>query len=306
MFEKILVPLDGSGLAQAVLPLVKRLAGKLGSSITLLHVVEEAMESQNDEARRKAAEAMANARTVALRYLEETASLVRSDAIDVESVALNGSPYRLIAEYPEAHEISLIAMATHGRAGLSRAMVGSIATRVIQGTSLPVLLVRPHEVGKGIWSSLTDNPTRILVPLDGSKLAEQALPYARDLAIRLNVPIMLAQSLPLDVMIAVGPYPIQIWNESWSNQIEAETDTYLAGLGNDLVQKGVSANWQVLWGRAAQRIVETARDDAGTLIVMTTHGRSGWQRWMMGSVADEVMRETGAPTLIIKSPGQGE
>jgi nucleotide-binding universal stress UspA family protein len=141
--------------------------------------------------------------------------------------------------------------------------------------------------------------TQILIPLDGSKTAEQALPYAHTLASKLKIPVEFMG------VIDIAEFALHIsaekarYLERIIEQGERRTMDYLKGIANTF--PGLSVNCTIEKGRAAEAIIEKAAADKGTLITMATHGRSGINRWMLGSVAEKVLRATINPLLLIRA-----
>jgi len=148
LFEKILVCLDGSELAEQVLPYAEEQAKRFGSKVILLRVVPVASTTAMATAAEVAAEQIAGDTGQAERYLEDVAQGLRRNGLDVETRVLQGKEGGAIVEYAHRSGIDLIAIATHGRSGLGRAVFGSVADYVLRESGLPVLVVRPHE-GEG-------------------------------------------------------------------------------------------------------------------------------------------------------------
>jgi nucleotide-binding universal stress UspA family protein len=301
MFETVLVPLDGSPLSRAILDPAIFLAKKLGSRVTLLHVLEPTVEITNGDIEAEASRQREEARPVAEEYLGRLANNLRQEGVAAETVILTGKAHEAVVSYAAERGFGLLAMATRGRSGIARALLGSVATRVLHASPCPILLVRPRRQ-RGFWTA----PRRIkqlLVPSDGSDLAEAALPYTEELATRLALPVMLIQVIPTSVEVSMGPSTAFMWNAGtdFERRLDVLTTGYLAGIGHKMAKKGITANWDALRGKAADAIVDWAKRD-GALVVMTTHGRSGLGRWVIGSVTDAVVRETKAPVLIVPPP----
>ena len=161
---------------------------------------------------------------------------------------------------------------------------------------------------------------KVLVPLDGSELAEAVLPYVEDLGQRCAAEIVLLQVIPMPRDMTTAPifqapmslpgstedeviarHPIHRAQEIESLRVDSERA--LAGVRERLSKAGLSVRVEVLFGRPANRIVEYALKEEVDLIAMSTLGRSGFSRWMFGSVADEVVRAAAIPILLIRPPG---
>ena len=300
MLERILVPLDGSPLAEAMLPLARELARKLGGRLVLLHVAETAVEERDRAVRAQAAEYLRSKRSVAEKYLNDVACPLEDEGVPVEWVVLEGRAPRRILAYARETSVDLIAMATHSRGGFVRAIMGSVATRVLQAAHCPVLLARPRQEGQ-FWS-IPSNVSALVVPLDGSRVAESALPLARDMASRLGVGVQLVRVLPGGEQMVLGDYATEMWHLTppVAQRLDTLAYDYLANIGAGMRSQGLQADWEVCHGNAAGCILDLTRGRPDVMVVMTTHGYSGLRRWLIGSVADAVVRESGAPVLVTR------
>lgn len=156
---------------------------------------------------------------------------------------------------------------------------------------------------------------KVLVPLDGSELAEAVLPYALDIAQHHNSVLILLQVVPLPsqvigyvgtVNLAPAPPPdLSAVEESLQAEVR-QAEGYLSRKAAELMQKGIKAQWVVVRGRPGEAIVQSAKEQNADLIAISTHGRSGLGRMIFGSVADHVLRNSGLPVLVIKPDMKGE
>jgi nucleotide-binding universal stress UspA family protein len=303
MFEKILVPLDGSPLAEGILPYVKALAKGLGSPAVLLHVVDPfPLDHLDSELEPYASRAVEFIHPLAESYLERTARNLVHDGVEAEMRLAQGKAADQIVDFIENDGIGLIAMSTHGRSGPARWVLGSTADRILRSIECPLLLVRPPDEETG--GTPAGQLSRIVVPLDGSPIAEAVLPVIQGLARALSLEITLIQVIDVGTKVQFGrmttetkPVPNDVLQ-----QMAGLACDYLAGIAKDLEGKGLSVQWEVLGGSPAQRVVDFGRETSGCLVAMTTHGRSGFRRWVMGSVADRVVRQTGDPVLVVRAP----
>lgn len=285
MYKKILVPLDGSRLAEQALPYARLLAGAYGAAVTLLRV------SDPD------ARLPFSASQSASDYLNYTAASLQP--LSVESVEKIGKPAEVIVDSALADSDCLIAMATHGVTGPRRWFLGSVASKVVQSAANPILLIRPAEDG---LPPATITLKRVVVPLDGSGLAEKVLPHVASLArkLKLEVQLVRAYALPPDAYLVadgvIDQGPAQ-FRRSMHEECEKYLDGKVAGLRADGVDP-VSAT--MIEGDAANEIVELAAGSPQSLIAMSTHGRSGVGRWVLGSVAERVVQHSRAPVLLIR------
>jgi nucleotide-binding universal stress UspA family protein len=298
-FEKILVPLDGSPLAQAILPYVMLVAKGFRSHVILFHVAETALDHEDPDQKAHADETVERIRPLAENYLAGVADEFRGEGIDVETKVAKGRAAAQIVEYAEQEDVRLIAMSTHGRSGLARLVMGSTVDRTLRACARPVLLVRPCD--EGASGEAARRFSKIIVPLDGSNAAEAALPIAEELAKALGLEIILIQVIGIEIPVAFGAVTPDSWPVPTHllERLDVVASGYLTGLANMLKNKGLTVQWDVLRGAAGPRVVEFAKEAPDSLVAMTTHGRSGFRRWVLGSVADEVMRKGGEPVLVI-------
>jgi len=300
MFERILVPLDGSPLAQAVLPYVMVVAKGFHSRVILFHVAETALDHEIPEQKAHADETIERIRPLAENYLAGVADELRGERIDVETKVVGGRAVAQIVEHAEQEDVGLIAMTTHGRSGLARLVMGSGIDKILRACEQPVLLVRPGD--EGASGEAAGRLSKIIVPLDGSNAAEAALPFAEELAKALGLEDILIQVIGIETTVHFGPMAPDSWPvpSDVLQQLDVVASGYLTGLAKQLKGRGLAVQWEVLRGAPGLRIVEFAKETADSLVVMTTHGRSGFRRWVLGSVADEVVRKTGEPVLVIR------
>lgn len=300
MFEKILVPLDGSAIAQAILPWVKTFARPFGSTVILFHAADAPVELDRQEAYAK--ETIDRIRSLAEEYLAGVAKTLRRQRFKVETEVGMGGVARSITEFAEAEKVDLIAMSTHARAGPARWVLGSAPDRVLRHTHIPVLLARPS--GETPLDAKPSTLKKLIVPLDGSRAAQAIFPFVEEMAKRLKLEVNLIQVISAETTVQFTPMGPDTWTvpSDVLQQIDVLASGYLAGVGKDLEREGLSVRWDVLRGPTSQRIVEFAQETPGSMVAMTTHGRSGLRRWVLGSVADKVVRAAGEPVLVIRPP----
>ncbi len=302
MFEKILVPLDGSPLAEGILPYVKILANGLGSQVILLHAAEASpLDHRDPEMEPYTSATVARIRPLAESYLETITEELCRDGVQVEMKVTQGKAAEEIVGYAESNDTDLIAMSTHGRSGLARWVMGSTAERVLRSVECPLLLVRPADEETG--GATSGRLSRVVVPLDGSPAAETALPFVQELAPALELEVTLVQVIGVQTTVQFGPMTPDAWPvpNDVLKRMDVVASGYLAGIAKQLEHKGLSVQWEVLRGSPAHRVVDFAREAPDCLLAMTTHGRSGLRRWVMGSVADHLVRNTGEPVLLVRA-----
>ncbi|MBS1251776.1 MAG: Universal stress protein F [Anaerolineales bacterium] len=296
MIKKILVPLDRSELAAQALPYAKLQSVKFGAEIMLLWVTEPLPAAV--EANRAAAE-LHEVEARAESYLEDVAKTLSGEGFCVEYCTCSGMPADSIITFADTENIDLIVMSTHGRSGLGRWVYGSVADKVLRAADVPVLLIRATEEAA---AAARPACKRLLVPLDGSELAEQALPYAELLAHAFGAEVILLQVPTLPPYVSLGPDATMLVPSLLSDAY-AEADAYLANVERRLRAKGLSVHKAAVEpGAVAETIIDYTHEAGVDYIVMSTHGRSGLRRWVYGSVADRVLRGADAPVLLVRAP----
>ena len=299
MYHRILVPLDTSELAEVALPYAEQMAGRLGSEITLMSVSHSAGEKEQRVFRSYIQETVAVTKERANRYLEKPTG----QDVKVESAILVGNPAEEIVDYAERENIDVIVMATHGRSGIGRWALGSVADKVLRATERPVVLIgakgaRPDMLEKGVFK-------RALVPLDGSKESEAVIPYIEELASMLGAEVTLLQVLAIVYHVYIsGDASAQVpYTEEEMKPLKASAESYLEKVGSGLKGKGVTTKCQVRVGAAGHEIIKLADEIGADIVAMSTHGRSGVGRLVFGSVAEKVVRTGNTPVLLVRTPG---
>ena len=293
MYGKILVPLDGSRLSEGVLPYVRTLARGMSLPIELLRV-RDPLSGTPDAPFGQGGE-----------YLVELASSLAGFA-DVKCRTEVGDPARTIVDLAGAQPNNLIAMATHGTSGIQRWLLGSVAEKVLHAATNDLLLVRP---GDGDTRSEARLNT-VLVPLDGSELAEKVLPTVARLAATLSLTVVLVRVvLRVNIGVPDAYLPLFGMNPPMQNQIWAQeslaASRYLNGKEEQLRAAGLAGVSSLLIeghaGGAAAEIIDLAQETPNELVAMSTHGQSGLGRWLIGSVTERVVRHSSRPVLVIRS-----
>lgn len=289
-FNKILVPLDRADLGGGILPYVTQLARGQDVHATLLTVLDPdavwdgGPDDQGIDA--------------AIRHTQRKLGILVDElgeqGIVAEARVVTGRPTAKILAAIESGGFTLVAMATHGRSMLGRGVLGSVTDGIIHKSPLPTLVVRPKAPDEH------ENVSAILVPLDGSPLAETVLPFVEELAARLSLPVNLLRvaSIPS----AAEPYSAALLAASdldVDEQVEHEAVAYLQDVATRLNAKGLMVAWHVYHGAPIHTIDQIAKATPNTLVALTTHGRSGIKRLVLGSVADAVIRDSGHPILVV-------
>jgi len=277
MYTKVVVPLDGSPLAEVALPYAEEIAAKMGSDMVLLTVLP----SESGEEYKNHLTYSKKIMDATRLQVEKYRSNSNGHSFKISTATRTGNPAEGILDFAEKGYPSLIVMATHGRSGLSRWSVGSVADKVVRATSRqPLLLIR----AKGSHADVRAKRIlkKALVPLDGSVMSEAVLPFICEIARSIQMEITLLQIIPRT-------------NRSFHN-----AETYLKDWCHRLAEDGITAGYQVKIGAAADQIIDYAGDTASDLVAMSTHGQTAINLWSLGSVAQKVLLGGDSPLLLIK------
>lgn len=301
-FRHILVPLDGSELAEKALAPAAQIAAVMAGSasapvrLVLLRAVspmallaadpmlyDEMVRMSVDEAQ---------------VYLKNMAAKLGQTPAVVECVAVSGSPADTIVQYAEENGVDLIVMSSHGRTGSSRWVYGSVAEKVMHHAPCATAIIRSH-VNVGMFQN-----KKILAPLDGSELAERALGTALSLAEAVQSEVMLLrvvagrEPLPEEMMPAGDQVATAL--DATGSIERSEAETYLRQIVDQHANERLSISVEATPGDVADAIISYADAQNVDLIVMSSHGRSGIGRWLHGSVAEKVLRGANCATLIVR------
>ena len=311
----ILVPLDGSVRAEQILPYMRRLAPILDAKLYLLQVVPEMPEDEPfamtvAEAYQRGSGPTATQREPerhswetqrrhAEGYLESQAVLLQPEGIRVDFEVRLGDPAEEIIAVAEEQRATLIALATHGYSGLKRWTLGSVTDKVVHAATAPVFIIRSATQTHSSDSDVGFK--RILVPLDGSMLAKQALPLATDLARRAGAGLLLLQTVAPTIKVFPNQLHPMPHYATMLPMLREQADYELGALATQLRQADVPTTTVVANGHAAEVIVDVARQRQSDLILMATHGYGGIRRWALGSVADKVLHAATTPLVLVRA-----
>ncbi len=296
--RRILVPLDGSDLATIAIPWARALATPETEVVLFRAVPELAPMTELAGAREyPATRVFAHRLRDADDYLADVKTALHGVLPHVATATGAGEAPDTILDAAEAQGVDLIVMATHGRGFTGRVVIGSVADRVARASTVPVLLVHP---ARGAGAAHVDDPvrvSRIVVPLDGSERARGALSIAEALARQIAAPIHLIRALPTAEEIASQRDSHD--DMYYAEQAAAITDA-LAEEAHKLSSGGLTVTGETVVGEPGQSIIGATRKD--DLIVMTSHGTGGVRRWLLGSVAERLLRSGAAPVLLVPVP----
>jgi len=235
----------------------------------------------------------------AARHLEKGAG----EAVKVELMILAGDAAEAIVDYADKSDIGLIVMATHGRSGIRRWALGSVADKVLRATKRPVVLIR----AKGARPDVREKGVlrKALVPLDGSKESERVVPYIANLASNLGVEVTLLQVVAIAHHVYISAdAPVQVpYTSEEMEPLKVTAESYLKKIGSGLGEKSIATKCEVRIGAAAHEIINLADEINADMVAMSTHGRSGVGRWVFGSVAEKVVRSGHTPVLLVRALG---
>jgi nucleotide-binding universal stress UspA family protein len=295
MYQSILVPLDGSALGEQALPLALAVARRAGARLQVVHVHDPAADRLQtfytvDPRVEKAERA----------YLEDLVRRLTSQAnVTADCALLHGPVAEALQGHAAATGADLIVMTTHGRGPLSRFWLGSVADLLVRIIPKPILLVKPQRVPPPFEAPLAIR--RILIPLDGSDLAERILEPALALAVLMQAECTLLQvikPMALSGLESTG-YAAGAIEPLVLKQLEEGAQTYLDEVAQRLRARSLKVHTRVtIYPQAAGAILDGAQASGIDLIALATHGRGGFKRLLLGSVADKVLRKASIPVLV--------
>ena len=272
--ESVVIPLDGSKLAEVALPYAEELGARTGGGVYLLSVIAFAGEEHKTYLNRIAGAT----RTQINKY----SAVLGSKEVEVYATTRVGNPAVEIINFAGILGHKLIIMATHGRSGIGRWALGSVADKIVRSaTNLPVMLIR----GKEARSDMRQKRLlrKALVPLDGSIRSQAVIPYISQLAAKLDMELTLVQVVQKD------------------NHEKAYAESYLQTQCTELEQQGITANYMVEKGSPADEVVNLADELPFDLVAMSTRGKNGIEGWALGSVAQKVLLAGSTPLLLMKN-----
>jgi nucleotide-binding universal stress UspA family protein len=297
MFRTVEVPLDGSPFAEQALPLTLGIVRRAGATLDLVHVhVLHFSEGHHVARFSYDPEVDAEQKRQEQLYLEGTAKWLKAvSPVPVTAAVVSGLDADGILQRVQDDKADLIVMATHGRGPLGRFFLGGVADELIRQAAVPVLLVRPLDPAPGIVPEpLLEH---VLVPLDGSSLAERILGPALDF-----VRLWEGRCTLLRVIEASPATLAGRPNRSRPPEQEQEAaQAYLEKIAGRLREEGMAVQTRIVVApHAADAILEEAQTQRCDFIALATHGRSGLQRMLLGSVADKVIRRASTPVLVYR------
>jgi nucleotide-binding universal stress UspA family protein len=294
-FSKILVPLDGSALGEEVVVVAGDMAARLGSQVTLLHVLE-----------RDAPSSVHGQRHITdpnegISYLQEVASRLIESGVQVEThVHPRGVGSVAAAIDAHAHEYGadLIAMCKHGHSGLRDRIVGSIAQQILKGGAIPILLRTPTGDAPSSFS-----PQRILAPLDFEHDVDPVFDAAALVADAFDATVLLITSVPTPIAARRGSVAARFRPSATAASLEIEAEEAIAQLktlGSQLAARGVRVELDIGYDDPADAIVHAARSEGVELVVLSTHARAGMETWLEEGVGGRVIAAGPGNLLLLR------
>ena len=286
-FDRLLFPTDGSEGAAAALEHVLDIAAEHGSTVHVLTVMDTVlyspfqMEGDVVDALEREGD----------RIVRDAADRAEGRGIDAVTAVENGEPYREIIDYAASHDIDLTVMPTHGRRGLERFLLGSTTERVVRRADGPVLTIRPDAETK-----LTYPYRHVLAPTDGSECASDALELGVDVASTTGAALHL---LTVVDVVSVG---VDVRSDIKTAMLEAAADEILDEASSVAETRGVEpAAETVAYEPSVQEAIRSYIEDQDIdLVVVGTHGRTGFDRYVLGSVTEHLIRTAPVPVLTVR------
>lgn len=317
MFTKIVVPLDGSNLAEEALPEAMKLAVWLDAQLLLVRIAE--LPHLADDTFELELELITKAET----YLGEVKQTLAGPATvfqlppgRIQTQVALGRAASQLTELISRNKADLVIMTTHGRSGLARLAMGSVASEVIQHSTVPVVLISPDHTPKTETEnqkavqepiSLGRRAGPLLVPLDGTAKGEAALELATALARQLKTSLHLFEVvepvIPVQYPEMATTFTSDLFIAEDATKSRCDTASeYLNELQQTICAKGINCAIEVRRGLPTQEITGYAREIQAALLIMATHARGRIGQVLLGSVAEEVMRKTHIPVMMVRVP----
>ncbi|MFN8597795.1 MAG: universal stress protein [Anaerolineae bacterium] len=289
MFDKILVPLDGSPLSERALAPALALAQQPGTKLILARVpaADGAHDTRGHEP--PTGRQLEVSRREIQGYFEKLRE-AHAPNIQISTLIPEGNVASAIVDTATAEHVDLILMSTHGYSGVTRWLLGSVTDKVLRIAPCPVLAVRKP-----------DPIQKIAITLDGSELSEHAIEPGLELARRFNASVTFLRSVPnVKIDRSLDETEHGLSRREQQDLID-EAAAYLATRSGIANQSGLEIKTEVRVGPAADTIYEFVETYNTDLIVMATHGRTGLQRWVYGSVTEKVLHSVNTSLLIFRT-----
>jgi len=303
MYRSLMIPLDGSAFGEYALPLALGIARQSGASVALIHIctppipsifADQLVNSARGEPPIELAEEQART------YLDQLADqLSQHWNVPISTVVRYGAAADTLYAYARESAADLVVMTTHGYGSLSRIWMGSVADKLMRRLPMPILLTRPHEAAIDLLAELHAPAFQhVLIPLDGSALAEEIVGPALALGTLTAARYTLLQALdPLIAEHTKPPYSVGL-DRAMLAQIREGALAYLEQIADRLRAQSLQVQTNLIVAPPHVAILDYTHDHAVDLIAMATHGHGGVARMLLGSVADKVVRSASTPVLL--------
>jgi nucleotide-binding universal stress UspA family protein len=302
MFRNILVPLDGSRFAEHALPLAAGLARRAGASVEVVHKHIPPQPIHPDSILAEDPKLAPRARDREWAYLDKIVRRLTAAGVNPVSAKLvEGPTVETLMGHITTTGADVVVMTTHGRGPLSRMWLGSVADSLVRRLNVPILLVHPTEDE----SSAESLPRHILIPLDGSPLAEKILEPAIALGTLSGAEYTLFHTVvPVPVITPDATIAAaSVMDLELTDKLESDSRAYLKGVGEKLRARGLKVReCVVVQSSVASAILAEAKHAGADTIALETHGRGGFARLLLGSVADKIIRAAHIPVLVHRTP----
>jgi len=286
MFDKLLFPTDGSDGAAAVFDHVLDVADAHDATVHVVNVADTTEESLT-QVRGQVVDVLERA---GAQIIREAATRASDRGVPTVTEVLQGEPYRTVVDYADTYDIDLVIMPTHGRQGLERYLLGSTTERVVRRSNVPVLTIRTDD------DVTVRYPYRnVLVATDGSDSADAAL------GVGLDVASAAAADLHLLSVVDVTSFGFEVRADTRTNALEEAAAEIVDAAAERAREAGVDPTTAVEFGGSVSRTIRTyVADHDVDLVVVGTHGRTGFDRYLLGSVAEQLVRTGPVPVLTVR------
>ena len=293
MALKLIVPLDMSQVAERALPLARVLAGQLAAEVVLISVVEVSSDLDDFVSTKEFREDIVRLERDLGRYLDGISGTFEN--VPVETLIRVGSAVDEIATLASSFEQAALVICSHGRSGIKRHLIGSVAMRLIHEVSCPAFVIT---AGAGETSS--NGPVRhVLVPLDGSAMSETAIEMVTGMFGKDQVALHVVRVSEIGAWRTMPYATLDYYGDDrYFTAAEQAVRTYLTDTLARLKASGHTVTVQTRSGPVTEQILAAASESASDIIAMATHGRTGIDRLIMGSEAERVVRESQIPVLL--------
>ena len=303
MINHILVPLDGSELAECVLPHLTAIAPVTGARVTLIHVLERSL-SRNGNAAVIDPLGWHMQKQESQAYLDRIAQRLQKLDLPVEQTLLEGNPAEALIEFARNNAVDLLVLSTHGRTGLSEWNVSSVVQKILLRSYKSILLVRayvnpPPEV----------HYSQLFLAIDGSTRAEYIVPFAMSLAQAHQSNVILGTVIQKPQTMQRFPLSEEdaAWIQQFTEKTQIETSRYLDQLATQLSLKGLSAEAKIAVAEnALGAVYDMVEETNADLVMIAAHGYSGERRWPYGSIAASLIAYGRTPLMIMQDLSESE